>query len=105
MPKNAVYLWTEGYNGEKKSVFKNICIRVNGALRNTYSIKQTCIAINKNFSRFLSLYHKYWMKLILAQFFQWIEEKEVKVWGWDFILLAGMSVNTDKVLCTVLHTG
>ena len=78
----------------KNSVFKNICIRVNGALKNTHSTKQTCIAINKNFSRFLSLYHKYWMKLILAQFFQWIEEREVKVWGWDFVLLAGMCVNT-----------
>ena len=34
------------------------------------------------------------MKLILAQFFQWIEEREVKVWGWYFVLLAGMCVNT-----------
>lgn len=43
----------------KKLSFQNICIRVDGALKNTYSTKQTCIAINKNFSRFLSLYHKY----------------------------------------------
>ena len=67
---------------------------MDGALNSTYSTKQTCIAINKTFFRFSSLYHKYWMKLILAQFFQWIVEREVKVWGWDFVLLAGMCVNT-----------
>ena len=45
---------------------------MDGALKNTYSTKQTSIAINENFSRFLSLYLKYCMKLILTQFFQWI---------------------------------
>ena len=40
------------------------------------------------------------MKLILAQFFQWIEEREVKVWGWCFIS-RDVCEYTDKVLCTV----